>query len=141
MKRVNFACVLFLLGVFSCARSVNFEPHDDRYEACGRRAPASFGQIPVAFAGTLHQKADSTEVDGPVNLVVIDGDGHPIRLEFDSLYTVPSPSKERLATYEVIAASREGDCVHVVATRMAEGKIWIERFENLDRTAQPTVPQ
>jgi hypothetical protein len=111
---------------------VDFQPHDDRYQSCARRGTERSERDQVSFAATLLRVRDETPVDGPVNLVAIRGTGEPVKLVFGSLYTRPSPTPARKATYQVILHSREGDCVQVSGTRMSDDKIWIVEFVNLN---------
>jgi hypothetical protein len=117
----------------SCAPAIDFQPHDARYEECGRRASAGGVAAPrVAVVGTVRQIDDATPVDGPVSIVVIDPAGSPQKLYFGSLFTRPEPSEQRKATYRAIAPSRAGDCVRAVGLPMQDGRIAIDDFVNLD---------
>lgn len=115
------------------AREVSLDSHDDRYRACARRGIARAETSKVSFAATVLRIRDETPVDGPVRLVLIRGDGQPVKATFGSLFTRPPPTAKRRETYQVIAQSRKGDCVQVDGTIMADGEIWVETFDNLDR--------
>jgi hypothetical protein len=127
--------LLFLVAATSaCAQPIDLEPHDDQYELCGRRAGST---SPPAGArtvvGKIRQLDDSTPVDGPVNIVLVDPHGDLRKLHFGSLYTRPSTSEARRATYRSIASSKLGDCVRATGSVMANGKLWVDDFQNFDR--------
>jgi hypothetical protein len=123
-----------VLAVCGCAKPVDFEPHDDRYERCGalgmgRRADGD----ETSVTGTILRMVDATPVDGPVSIVLVDGKGDPVKLYFGSLFTVPPPSPGRRATYDAISHDRIGDCVWVSGPRMSDGRISVKRFVDLGR--------
>lgn len=130
---VQAALVAWVFVACSPVRSVELEPHDERYETCGRRSERRADGSAVAFAATVHRIRDDTAVDGDVRIVLIRGDGEPVRAIFGSLYTSPPPSAARKATYDTIHRSQEGDCVLVAGTRTPEGEFWIDGYTNLDR--------
>ena len=134
-----FVFVVLLAG---CTRPppAGFEQHDDRYQRCGARSQSIDNSDAVAFSGTVHAKRDETAVDGPVALVLIDGQGEPVKLVFGSLYTRPSPTPERLATYDRIRASQRGDCVRISGSRLDDGRILIETFVSYDAPAPRLDP-
>ena len=123
------------LVVLSCAPAIDFHPHSDQYEACGRHGGLAIAEDGGAsVVGTIHQIVDSTPTDGPVLIVLIDPTGQPLKLYFRSLFTVPGPSAQTRETYKAIAASRVGDCVQVLGTQMPDGRLWVHRFSDLDRS-------
>jgi len=109
-----------------------FERHDDRYERCEARSKAIDTPDAVAFSGTVHDKLDATAVDGPIDLVLINGQGQPVKLQSSYPSTDADPSAERLATYDRIRASQRGDCVRISGSRMSDGRIWIDTFVKYD---------
>ena len=125
-----------LVTMMSCAPALVLQVHDDRYEACGRRSGAdAFAEQTETVVGTIQQIVDGTELDGPVKMVAIDPSGRPRRLFFESLFTKPSPSPQRQATYRRIAPTRVGDCVRAGGRMMDNGSLWIDQFVNIDRPA------
>ena len=76
---------------------------------------------------------DSTQMDGPVQIVVVDPRGALRKLYFGSLYTRPGPSEQRLATYRAISSSKIGHCVRAGGNIMSDGKLWVETFVDYDR--------
>lgn len=105
---VQAALVAWVFVACSPVRSVELEPHDERYETCGRRSERRADGSAVAFAATVHRIRDDTAVDGDVRIVLIRGDGEPVRAIFGSLYTSPPPSAARKATYDTIHRSQGG---------------------------------
>jgi len=125
--------LLFVLGAVSCTPALNLQPHDDQYEVCGRRAvTTSHTEGSDGVVGKVRQIVDSTQSDGPVQIIVIDPRGDMRRLYFGSLYTRPAPSEQRLATYQAIASLKIGDCVRADGKLMSDGKLWIEAFADFD---------
>lgn len=128
------AALLSLVATTACAPVIDFQPQDDRYVDCGRRAPAPpVHSGEVALVGTVRQIDDATPVDGPVWIVLIDAQGSPRKLFFGSLFTVPAPSEHRKSVYRAIAPSQAGDCVRLSGVSRSDGSIDIAQFENLDR--------
>jgi hypothetical protein len=126
---------LTVFAATACAPAIDFQPHDDRYPACGRRAPAlRVDSGDVAFVGIVRQLDDATPVDGPVRIVLIDSEGTPRKLFFGSLFTVPASSEQRKSVYRAIAASQVGDCVRLSGAPRSDGSVDLEQFENLDRS-------
>lgn len=121
------------LAAASCAPAIDFRPHDDRYEVCGRRAgPVPVRSGGVTLVGTVYKIDDATPVDGPVRLVMIDLQGAPRKLFFGSLLTSPSPSEHRKSVYRAIARSRPGECARIHGTVLHDGSVVVEEFQNLD---------
>jgi len=138
VRRASLACAASAISVsalVSCAPALELRVHDDKYEACGRRSAAMPPPEGMQTAtGTIQQIVDGTGLDGPVKIVVIDPSGRPRKLFFGSLYTIPSPSLQRQATYRAIEPSRVGDCVRADGSLMDNGSLWIERFVDFDRS-------
>ena len=124
----------FLMGAVSCTPALDLESHDDQYEVCGRRAgPERRLNGSDDFIGKIRQVVVETQMDGPVQVVIVDPRGDLKKIYFGSLYTRPGPSEQRLATYRAIASSKIGDCVRAGGSVMSDGKLWVETFVNYDR--------
>jgi len=130
--RVALNLLFLMSGAVACTPALDLQRHDDQYEVCGRRAgPGLDGSGDVI--GKIRQVVDSTQVDGPVQIVVVDPRGDLKKLYFGSLYTRPGPSEQRRATYRAIASSKIGHCVRAGGSIMSDGKLWVETFVDYDR--------
>ena len=132
--RVALNLLFLMASAVSCTPALDPQPHDDQYEVCGRRAgPERRLDGSDDFIGKIRQVVDATQMDGPVQIVVVDPRGDLKKLYFGSLYTRPGPSEQRLAAYRAIASSKIGDCVRAGGSLMSDGKLSVETFVNYDR--------
>jgi hypothetical protein len=132
--RLALNLLLLMVGPVSCTPAVDLQPHDDQYQVCARRAgPERRSNDSDDVIGKIRQVVDATQMDGPVQIVVVDPRGDLKKLHFGSLYTRPGPSEQRLAIYQAIASSKPGDCVQAGGSVMSDGKLWVETFVNYDR--------
>jgi hypothetical protein len=132
--RVALNVLFLMVGAVSCTPALDLHPPDDQYKVCGRRAgPGRRLDGSEDFVGIIRQVVDATQMDGPVQVVVVDPHGDLRKLYFGSLYTRPGPSEQRLATYRAVASSKIGDCVRAGGSVMPDGKLWVETFVDYDR--------
>ena len=105
--RVALNLLFLMASAVSCTPALDLRPHDDQYEACGRRAgPGRRLDGLHYFTGKIRQVVDATQMDGPVQIVLVDPRGELKKLYFGSLDTRPDPSEQRLAAYRAIASSK-----------------------------------
>lgn len=134
LRPMLFAGLALFVAACTPPPPAGFERHDDRYQRCGARSQPIDDSKAVAFSGTVYNKLDAAPVDGPVDLVLIDGEGQLVKLQFLICTRCP-PSTTELATYDRIRTAQRGDCVRVSGSRLADGRISIDTFVRHDPDA------
>ena len=98
--------------------------------ACGQQAPPGAGLVTVV--GAVTRIDDRVPVDGGVTIDLLLDDGPHEVLLFESLFTNPPPTEERLQLYEKIGRVVVGSRVRAVGEKRPDG-IWLEDIEVLIR--------
>jgi len=102
-------------------------------DATGPQPRAVTAREPAHHAtvvGRITRIDDFVPRDGGVTIYLMDDSGKPLRIYFESLYTRPPPTQERLELYRKIKKLRAGDYIRVTGGIVGDG-LGIDTLEKL----------